>query len=60
MSNLEKLTNVVNEDHASSLLKLYSKIVKYKDFLTEQGYDDDVNQIIDALVNSIDEVMEEE
>lgn len=60
MSSLEKLTNVVDEDHASSLLKLYSKIVEYKDFLNKQGYDDDVNQVIDALVDSINEVMEEE
>ena len=58
MSELEKLTTIVQEDDAKSLLKLYSKIVEYKDFLTKQGYDEDFNSLTKSLVDSINEVME--
>ena len=58
MSELEKLTTIVQEYDAKSLLKLYSKIVEYKDFLTKQGYDEDFNSLTKSLVDSINEVME--
>lgn len=59
MSNLEKLVNIVQEEHAKSVIKLYSKLVEYKDFTNKQGYDDDFNQIVEALIDSLNEVMEE-
>ena len=58
MSELEKLTNIVQEDDAKSLLKLYSKLIEYKEFMTKQGYDEDFNSLAKSLIESIDIVME--
>ena len=58
MNNLEKLIKVVHEEHARSLLKLYTKIIEYKEFLEKQGYDGDVNELIAALIDSINNIME--
>ena len=58
MSELEKLTTIVQEDDAKSLLKLYSKLIEYKEYLVNQGYDEDFKSLTKSLIESIDIVME--
>ena len=55
----DKLYNVVDEKHASTLLKLYSKVIEYTEYLNKQGYDDDFNQIASTLVDELNNFMEE-
>lgn len=57
--NLEKLVKVVQEEHAKSLLKLYTKIIEYKDYLEKQGYEDNFNNLAETLAEEINLLLEE-
>ncbi len=55
----DKLVNVVLEEHAKLLLKLYSTIVKYTEVLSNK-YDASFNDTTTAIIDEIKILIEEE
>lgn len=59
MSNIEKLVNIVTEENAKYLTKLYSKLIEYNEYLNTSGYEDGFKDIVLVLIDEIDNLMEE-
>lgn len=56
---LDKLNKVVEETDAPYLLKLYSKMIEYRDYIIKQGYDEDFPNLASTLVDELNKFMEE-
>lgn len=56
---LDKLNKVVPEEDANILLKLYTKMIEYKDYIVKQGYDENFHNLAATLIDEIDNFMEE-
>jgi hypothetical protein len=56
---LDKLNKVVPEEDANILLKLYTKMIEYRDYIVKQGYDENFYNLATTLIDEIDNFMEE-